>query len=177
MILKFKDYDDLEDDIINNFDDLKTEFITIIRLKDIIYEKNNKVLFDRGWWEVVKDLLDRKNITFKVDPYDNWLSVKDPEVRKILDLSKDIIGVAIVYGRADMFSESDDLLKLRDGKITEKLVKRLEVYGLYPIQDPSKWFYNSLGSPRFYFPEKQAGLFLCGEIWLYKDNSESSYGS
>lgn len=166
MILKFNEQFDLEGDIIDNFDEIETEFITIIRLKDIIYEKNNKVLFDRDWWKVVKDFLEKKNITFEVDPYDNWLSVKDPKVKKILDLAKDVIGVGIVYGHSDMFTSST--VKIRDEETTKKLVKRLESYNFYPIQDSSEWFYNLLGNPRFYFPEKP-GLFLCGEIWLYKD--------
>ncbi len=167
MILKFNEHDQfsLESDIIDNFEDLNPEFITIIRLKDVTQHRDR--------WEVVKDLLDKKGISLdnsdSEDPEEDPDEVHDRFVDKIFDISKGIIGVGIVYGRVEPFAKNVNLESIRDKKSTEELVTRLESYGIYPVQDSSKWFYNSLGNPRFYFPEKSVGLFLCGEIWLYKD--------
>jgi len=170
MILKFNEHDQfsLEADIIDNFDDLNPEFITIIRLKDVTQHRDR--------WEVVKDLLHRKGISLDIsDPEENPAAHLYPQFRadhvgKVLDISKSIIGIGIVYGSVEPFVRIVSPELIRDEKATEKLVTRLESYGFYPIQDSSKWFYNSLGNPRFYFPSDYNRVFLCGEIWLYQDS-------
>jgi hypothetical protein len=155
----------IEDDLIDNFVELEdfdlAESPIILKLKDT-----------GDWWKVTKDLLDKKNIQFEVDMYDNCFDIDDERIQNIMKLSNDVIGIGIVYkfpSELTFFNSSNYVKDIDYRKdITKKIVNRIEKTTEYKsLLDPSEWFYSVLGSPRFYFTDR-SGMFFCSEIYFYK---------
>lgn len=167
----------IESDLIDNFVELEdsdlAESLIILKLKDICRIHQNRIVFDGDWWKVTKDLLDKKNIQFEVDRYDNCFNIKgNKKIQNILNLSNDVIGIGIVYKFPSelTFFNSKNYVKDIDYRkdITKKIVNRIEKTTEYKsLLDPSEWFYSILGSPRFYFTDR-SGMFFCSEIYFYK---------